>query len=168
MNVSFRIFLISLIMVPRFPIRHPIRDVGTSNLVVNDVRPESLSTFSLHLGCKRNAASTVGEICILKKLKNSMKISLYLGKESSTCTLQCKTSDETENTSSRRNWNHAIITFSSKTINFNCCTRFLSNLIDYDTTLTNNTSNICSRTQQTDRKFLWRWLNPWSRVKRRW
>ena len=54
-------FLISDIMDPPFPIRHPIREVGTSNRVVNETRPESLSTFSLHLGCNRKAASIAGE-----------------------------------------------------------------------------------------------------------
>lgn len=50
-----------MIIAPPFPIRHPIREVGTSNRVVNEIRPESLSTLSLHLGCKRNAASIAGE-----------------------------------------------------------------------------------------------------------
>lgn len=65
-NISFRNFPQLMIMAPPFPIRQPTRDVGTSNLVANDIRPESFSTFSLHLGCKRNAASTVGENVSLK------------------------------------------------------------------------------------------------------
>lgn len=55
------ILLISVIIVPPFPIRQPIREVGTSRRVVNEMSPESLSIFSLHLGCKRIAASMVGE-----------------------------------------------------------------------------------------------------------
>lgn len=58
---AFVIFLISVIIDPPFPIRQPIREVGTSNLVVYEIRPESLSTFSLHLGCNRSAASIAGE-----------------------------------------------------------------------------------------------------------
>ena len=51
----------SVMIAPPLPIRQPIREVGTSRRVVNEIIPESLSTFSLHLGCKRNAASSVGE-----------------------------------------------------------------------------------------------------------
>lgn len=113
--LAFVIFLISLIMDPPFPIRQPIRDAGTSNLVVTDIRPESRSTSSRHLGCKRSAASIVGEYVSSKKLF-------------------C------------RNRNHTIVTFSIRTINLDHCTRLLSNLVYYDSTFANNTSDICSRT----------------------
>lgn len=59
--LAFVILLISVIIAPPFPIRHPIREVGTSNRVVYEIRPESLSILSLHLGCNRNAASIAGE-----------------------------------------------------------------------------------------------------------
>lgn len=55
------ILLISVTIAPPLPIKQPIRDVGTRRRVVNEIIPESLSTFSLHLGCKRTAASTVAE-----------------------------------------------------------------------------------------------------------
>lgn len=48
-------------MAPPLPMRQPIRDVGTSKRVVNEIIPESLSTLSLHLGCNLTAASIVGE-----------------------------------------------------------------------------------------------------------
>lgn len=55
------ILLISVTIAPPLPIRQPIREVGTSMRVVNERIPESLSTLSLHLGCKRTAASTTDE-----------------------------------------------------------------------------------------------------------
>lgn len=60
--LAFVILLISVIIDPPFPIRQPIREVCTSKRVVKEIRPESLSTFSLHLGCKRMAASIAGDI----------------------------------------------------------------------------------------------------------
>jgi len=46
---------------PPLPIRQPIREVDTRRRVVKEIIPESLSTFSLHRGCNRTAASIVGE-----------------------------------------------------------------------------------------------------------
>ena len=46
---------------PPLPIRQPIREVDTNSLVVKEMIPESLSTFSLQRGCNRTAASIVGE-----------------------------------------------------------------------------------------------------------
>lgn len=56
------ILLISDIIEPPFPIRHPILDVGTRIRVVYEASPDSRSVFSLHLGCKRTAASIVGDM----------------------------------------------------------------------------------------------------------
>lgn len=56
------LLLISDIMVPPLPIRQPIREVGTSKRVVYEGSPDSFSDFSLHLDCKRTAASIAGEI----------------------------------------------------------------------------------------------------------
>jgi hypothetical protein len=52
---------ISVMIEPPLPIRHPIRDVDTNSRVVYDGSADSASLFSLHLGCKRIAASMVGE-----------------------------------------------------------------------------------------------------------
>jgi hypothetical protein len=52
---------ISVMIEPPLPIRHPIRDVDTNKRVVYDGSADSASLFSLHLGCKRTAASIVGE-----------------------------------------------------------------------------------------------------------
>lgn len=59
--LAFVSFLISVIIAPPLPIRQPIREIGTSRRVVNEMMLESLSTFSLHRGCRRTAASIVGE-----------------------------------------------------------------------------------------------------------
>jgi hypothetical protein len=59
--LAFVSLLISVMIVPPLPIRHPIRELETSNRLVKERIPESLSTFSLHRGCKRTAASIVGE-----------------------------------------------------------------------------------------------------------
>ena len=59
--LAFVSFLISVMIAPPLPMRQPIREVGTSRRVVNETMPESLSTFSLHRGCRRTAASIAGE-----------------------------------------------------------------------------------------------------------
>jgi hypothetical protein len=65
---------ISVMIEPPLPIRHPIRDVDTNKRVVYDGSPDSASIFSLHFGCKRTAASIVGETgssknCITTKIR---------------------------------------------------------------------------------------------------
>lgn len=59
--LAFVSLLISVMIAPPLPIRQPILEVGTSKRVVKEMIPESLSTFSLHRGCKHTAASIVGE-----------------------------------------------------------------------------------------------------------
>lgn len=54
-------FLISEMIAPPLPIRHPILELGTNKRVVITESPDSFSTFVLHLGCKRIAASMVAD-----------------------------------------------------------------------------------------------------------
>lgn len=70
--------LISEMIDPPLPIRQPIRDVGTSRRVVNENSPDSLSVFSLHLGCKRNAASKVGDMASSKNYHGTKYECLFL------------------------------------------------------------------------------------------